>query len=1180
MINLPHYQTIEAIHESDNSLVYRARCASDNQPVILKTLKQAYPPPQSIAQFQREYKLTNSLDIPGTIDVYRIIETNDHRWVMVVEDFGGQSLQKIAQNQKLTIDEFLSLAIKVSKILGEIHQRQVIHKDINPSNIVWNQKTDEIKIIDFGISTKLSREITTFRNPNLLEGTLAYISPEQTGRMNREIDYRSDFYSLGVTFYELLAGQLPFETIDMMELIHSHIAKQPLTPREKNSEIPQAVSNIVMKLMAKTAEERYQSAWGFKADLETCLQELQTSDRISAFPLGSRDISDKFQIPQKLYGRQEQVEQLLASFERVSKGAAEMMLVAGYSGIGKSALVNEIHKPITRQKGYFIAGKFDQLKRDIPYAALIQAFQGLMRQLLTESETRLQLWQQKLLDVLGSNGRVIADVIPEVELIIGEQPSVPELGSTESQNRFNFVFQNFLGVFAQKEHPLVIFIDDLQWADLASLKLLELLMTDRDRQYLYLISAYRDNEVSAAHPLIQTLERIRQQDATVNAIALEPLRINWVNQLIADTLKCPKEESQPLTELAFEKTQGNPFFLTQLLQSLYTENLLSFAPSRGCWQWDIERIQAVGIADNVVDLMVGKIGKLKDKTQNLLKLAACIGNQFDLIILSVVSGVSMSETTVELWQALEQGFILPLSDAYKLPILPDEEAETSSVSVPYKFLHDRVQQAAYALIPEAEKQQVHLQIGQLLLQNTDPDKLEENIFNLVNQLNIGADLITGVCERNELARLNLIAGKKAKASAAYQAAAKYLKVGLALLTFDSWEDEYDLTLALHLETVSAEYLNAEFESAEELAAIVLKRAKNAIHKVGVYEIKIQSYRSQFQFQKAIDTGLELLAELGLVLPPQPSQEDIKDEKQALEAFLTDKQIEDIADLPEMTDPYKLAILKIIANISSSAFISNRSLCAMLTLNAVNISIKNGNSNTSIGGYISYAELIATENIITAYKFVELSLKLLEIYNAQQLRSYLLHIFYTNIKPWRDPVKETLGVLEAVDTGIENGDLEYSGYASGTYCLYQIYAGENLSKLEKECTKYISLMLKYKQAFIVGGLSLIRQLVLNLLGKSENKEELTGEAFDEITIIPIYLEIKNYTVLCIFYNYKSILLYVLKDFAGALKNSQLCSQYESGAAGMMVIGVNNFYDSLSHLARYPQVSPDEQKQYLK
>lgn len=1183
-----NYQITTLIHESVNSLVYRAFLLENGQPIVIKILQREYPSLEEITRYKQEYEIVRSLERKGVHSVVKAYNLQPHQnsLAMLLEDFGGQSLKRIIDKQQLDLQEFLAISIKISESLGEIHNSNIIHKDINPANIVYNLETQELKLIDFGIATVLVRENQSPCNPNRLEGTLAYISPEQTGRMNREIDYRSDFYSLGVTFYELVVGKRPFETTDPMELIHSHIAKQPISPREVKSEVPHAVANIIMKLMAKKAEERYQSAWGLKADLETCLHELKTKNSIPAFTLGRQDSSNKFQIPQKLYGRQEQVELLLESFERASQGAAEMILVAGYSGIGKSALVNEIHKPITRQKGYFIAGKFDQLKRNIPYAALIQALQELVKQLLTESEAELQLWRQKLLETLGNNGQIIVDVIPEVELIVGKQPAIPQLGPTETQNRFNLVFQNFLRTFAQKEHPLVIFIDDLQWADLASLKLLELLMTNDECQYLSLIGAYRDNEVSAAHPLIQTLERIKAQNAEVNTLTLEPLSINWVNQLIADTLKCSEEESQPLTALAFEKTNGNPFFLTQLLQSLYAEDLLSFVPSNGYWHWDIEKIQAVGITDNVVELMAGKIEKLEDKTQELLKLAACIGNQFDLAVLSIVSDKSISDTVVDLWSALEQGLILPLSDVYKLLVLQEEEeilvqsSEISPISIPYKFLHDRVQQAAYALIPEEQKQQVHLQIGKLLLKNTGEEKLEEDIFDLVNQLNIGAGLITANPERIELARLNLMAGKKAKASAAYQAAARYLKAGLKLLSANSWEDEYDLTLDLYVEAVSAEYLNAEFDEAEKLAAIVLECARSTIDKVEVYEIKIQSYRSQFQFQRAIETALEIAEQLGVVLPSKPDREDIGREKQAIENFLNNRSVEDLLQLSEMANPDKLASLRILVSILSSAFISNQLLYALLTLNIVNTSIQYGNSIMSIGGYSCFSPLLAiAQDFDRAYQFGRLSFDLLEKYNAKQLKPMLLNNFHTFVKHWKYWIRDTFDVVEGIDLGVENGDFEYGGYCASTYANHLLYAGENLSDIEQICSRYMKLMLEYKQDFTVSILSLVQQLTLNLQGKAEDKEVIQGEAFDEKTVIPIYLNIGNNTGLCFFHCHKSMLLYVLKNFSGALANSQSWHKYQSGAPGMMSIGVTNFYNSLSHLALYSQAEPDEQSQFL-
>ncbi|HAG82258.1 MAG TPA: hypothetical protein DCL61_14090, partial [Cyanobacteria bacterium UBA12227] len=556
-----NYQIIEQIHESQHSLVYRATLQPNNEPIIVKILKEKYPAPAELTRYKQEYELTRSLNVDSVIQAIDL-QRYENSLAMLLEDFGGQSLNQLLKKQKLSLKECLKIAIQITEGLKNIHNNTILHKDINPSNLVYNPKTRQLKIIDFGIATRLSRENPTIRNPNRLEGTLAYISPEQTGRMNRGIDYRSDFYSFGVTFYELLTHQLPFESNDPMELIHCHIAQHPKTPHDLQPSIPPAISNIVMKLLAKTPEERYQSAWGLKADLETCLDHLHSGEQIPAFSLGDQDICDRFCIPERLYGREREVTSLLDTFERVSQGAAEMMLVSGYSGIGKSALVNEIHKPILQQRGYFISGKFDQLKRDIPYEAIIRAFQDLIRQLLTESEIKLKMWREQILAALGVNARVIIDIIPELEQIVGTQPPVPQLDPLKAQNRLGILFQRFLSVFSTQDHPLVIFLDDLQWADLPSLQLIELLMTDPDRQYFFMIGAYRDNEVSPTHPLIQTVEQIKKTGAFISHIILKPLELEHINQLIADTLNCPLQQSSSLAELSKIKTEGNPFFLT------------------------------------------------------------------------------------------------------------------------------------------------------------------------------------------------------------------------------------------------------------------------------------------------------------------------------------------------------------------------------------------------------------------------------------------------------------------------------------------------------------------------------------------------------------------------------------------------------------------------------------------
>lgn len=611
MLALPGYQITAEIYRNSQTAIYRAKLLELEKNVILKTITVEYPTPAEILRLRHEYEILKNLDHPGIVKILRL-ETCDRIPVLVLEDFGGTSLQEIITSHELDLTNFLRIAIQLAETLAQLHRHHIIHKDIKPSNIIFNPDTGQVKITDFALASQLSRENPIVSNPHLLKGTLAYMSPEQTGRMNRTIDYRTDFYSLGITFYEMLTGQLPFPTNDPMELVHCHIAKQPMPPHQVNLEIPSSVSNIVTKLLSKTAEDRYQSALGLKIDLETCLTQLENTGHISDFAIASFDKAGKLIIPQKLYGRESEVAILMAAFDRVTAGTTETILVAGYSGIGKSALVHEIHKPIIGRRGYFIDGKFDQFKRNIPYSSLIKAFQSLMRQILTESEVQIQLWKQKLLDALGLNLQMIIDVIPEVELIIGKQPPLAQLGLSESQNRFSLVFQNFIHVFTQKEHPLAIFLDDLQWADLASLKLIRLLTTDADSQYLLLIGAYRDNEVDATHPLTLTLDKIRKNGGLVNTIFLKALNLNNVQQIIIDTLICDTDRGQAFAELLLNRTNGNPFFLTQLLTSLHSDNLLTFNFNTGNWEWDIKLLQGMEITENVIELMVSKIQKLSD----------------------------------------------------------------------------------------------------------------------------------------------------------------------------------------------------------------------------------------------------------------------------------------------------------------------------------------------------------------------------------------------------------------------------------------------------------------------------------------------------------------------------------------------------------------------------------------
>jgi diguanylate cyclase (GGDEF)-like protein/PAS domain S-box-containing protein len=1168
MLTLSAYRLVAQLYESTNSLIYRGRRVSDEQPVVLKILKDVYPTPERAAWFKREYELTRNLILPGVVDAYAFFQDQE-RLVMILEDFGGDSLQLLGIAGQLELSKFLKLAIAITDILGQIHIANIIHKDINPSNIVLNPKTGQVKIIDFGISAVLSRENPTWSHPNVLEGTLAYISPEQTGRMNHAIDYRTDFYSLGVTFYELLTGRLPFQSLDPLELLHSHLAKHPKSLYEFVGtkyimSLPLIVSDLVMKLMAKNPEDRYQSAYGLKVDLEVCLQQLQTNGHIDVFHLGQQDVSDRFQIPQQLYGRQQEIKTLLAAFERVASGATEMMLVTGSAGVGKSALVREVHKPITAKRGNFIWGKFDQYQRNIPYYALSQAFNDFCNQLLSETEAALNEWRKKILAAVGNNAQVLIDVIPNLEQVIGTQPSVVQLGPSEAQNRFNLVCQNFVQAICQEEHPLVLFIDDLQWADKASLNLLKIIISHANVRYLLIVCAYRDNEVDLLHSLNITIDSMEKEQNSLSFIHLNNLLLQDINALIADALDSQSILAQELTNLVYKKTQGNAFFTTEFLNSLYTEGLLTFNQQARKWNWDVEQIQAKDITDNVVELMALKISKLSTPTQTVLKLAACIGNRFDLSTLGIISQHQPVEALADLFPAMEEGLVIPLNNKYKLIETGENLAATEAR---FKFLHDRVQQAAYSLIEEAQKINLHLQIGRLLLQNTPSEELSEAIFQIVDQLNIGSELLINQNERNEIAKLNLMAGQKARLAMAYEAAIKYLNVGLNLLAENSWQTQYDLTLNLYESAVYVEYLNTNYKRIEVLSNVILKKVKIVREKAKVYEIKIQLYIAQNQMQASIDIGLEFLAMLGISLSKSAPNELV---------------IENLYNLPPMTDPDKLVAMRILKAIWSPIHTTNSSLAPFIIFTMLDLCINYGNSSFAAFAYVLYGSLlcITQTNFDLGYQLGKLSLEMLNQFDASEIEGKILVMFNCCIRPWKEHKRTTLESLwKTIQISLENGDIEYASYATINYCSNLFLVGEALETVYQKYKKCIHIIEFVQQDFSLNYAKIWCQLVLSLKENFNKSTCLMGEIFNENEMISILKNKNNIQSLFAINLAKTKLNYLFQNYKLAIKSAENGSVHKQPMEGLLAYTEHNFYFSLSLLANYFNQEEQEQKKYI-
>ncbi len=1181
---LTGYQTLDRIYSGTRTLVYRALRTGDQQPVAIKVLRSDYPSFSELVQFRNQYTIAKNLNLPGIIETYSL-EAYQNSYALVMEDFGGISLKEWREQGETLPDlsEFLQMAIDISNTLDILGRQRIIHKDIKPANILINPQTKQVKLIDFSIASLLPRETQTLINPNVLEGTLGYLSPEQTGRMNRGIDYRTDFYSLGVTFYELLAGQLPFQSNDAMELVHCHIAKQPPSLHEVNPQIPPVLSEIVSKLMAKNAEDRYQSALGLKFDLELCLRQLQESGKIEGFEIAQRDVCDRFSIPEKLYGRETEVETLLEAFERVSSGTTEMMLVAGFSGIGKTVVVNEVHKPIVRQRGYFIKGKFDQFNRNIPFLALVQAFRDLMGQLLSESDEQLGKWQTKILQALGDNGQVIIEVIPELAKIIGQQQPATELSGTAAQNRFNLLFQNFIKVFTKPEHPLVVFLDDLQWADSASLQLMQLLMSESETGYLLVIGAYRDNEVSPAHPLILTLDAVVKAGATVNTITLEPLSLESLNDLVADTLNCVPALAKPLTDLVAQKTQGNPFFATQFLKALHQDGLITFDLQAGHWQCDIVRVREAALTDDVVEFMALQLQKMPGCTQDKLKIAACIGNSFDLETLATVTEESPIEIATNLWIALQEGLILPTSEMYKFYVgRATEDAALTSGIVSYKFLHDRVQQAAYSLIPDQKKQITHLKIGQLLLNHIPVGEQDENLFEIVNQLNIGKSLIVSTVKQIELAQLNLKAGYKARAATAYVAALEYFTTGIDLLTDNGWQTQYELTLELYTAATEAAYLSGNFERMAGLSSISLEHAKTLLDRVNVYQVEIQAAQAQAKPSEAIQIALQILQQLGVTFPAQPNGEDIGQALGETLSILAGRQPLDLIDLPQMTDADHLAIMGLLAGVTASAYVAAPTLLPLIMLEQVKRSLKYGNSLFSPDGYCGYGLILCgvVGDIESGYQFGQLALLLLEKIDTKKLKARIYGQVNCCISHWKEPLSNTLPFFrEGYQSGLETGDLEWGGICAVLYLMHAWFAGKELSDLSREgaaiCTQFAQLRQKTmsKQGAI------FQQAILNLLGNATEAWRLTGETFNEEEDLPIFLESGNQTARCYFYVSKLVLCYLFGQFEEAIASASTLEKYLGAATAMSLIPIFHTYDSLAHLAIYSQVSEAEQQGIL-
>ncbi|MFM0221817.1 trifunctional serine/threonine-protein kinase/ATP-binding protein/sensor histidine kinase [Paraburkholderia dipogonis] len=1154
-------QTIDRIYVTAGSALYRARRLTDGMQVLLKLLPEHADAAQS-ARFKREYLLLHTLNIAGVAKPLALIDDRGHL-VSILEDFSGESLEtELCRSPRPDLPRCLAIAHHLADALAGIDAAHVIHRDLRPANILVAPETGHVLLVDFSLATT-QEDIVSPEDVVVSMGEWAYMSPEQTGRMNRPVDYRTDCYSMGVLLYRMLTGQLPFQASDPLEWTHCHIARMPPPPCDIAPAMPQPVSDIVMKLLAKLPEDRYQSMRGVQSDLERCLAQWRAGGRIEPFRLGTDDLSDRFQIPHRLYGRDQESNALLGVFELMAAtGRAALATVSGYSGIGKSSLVDALRKPIVTKHGYFISGKFDQYQRDIPYATLTQAFGELVQQLLGESAARIAGWRQELQAAVGVNGQLILDVLPKVELIIGTQAPVPALPPAEAQNRFRLVFRQFVTVFTSKAHPLVLFLDDLQWIDAASLALVEHLLTHPDTCYLLLIGAYRDNEVSATHPLMKSLDAIHHSGTPVVDIQLAPLSGAHLNQLVADTLHAPPASCEPLTHLICERTESNPFFFIQFLDALHKEGLLRRDAQIQAWRWDLEQIKAKDFADNVVDLMLGKLRQLPTPAQEALQLAACLGNKFDLRTLALVSG--QAEVEQHLAPAVREKLVLRTHGSGK-------------------FLHDRIQQAAYSLIPEGRRSEVHLRIGRLLLSNMTANELADHLFDVANQFNRGTALITAQEERERVAELNLTAGMRAKAATAYAAALAYFTAGDALVTEDGTERRDALTFSLGFQRAECEFLNSYLTTAEQRLSILSNRAANLIEKAAVTCLRMALYMNAGQADRAVEVSLEYLRAVGVTWSAHPSKEAVQQEYEQLWQRMGSRSIEQLLELPLMTDPVCRATLDVLTAVQPPAHATDMNLYCLIAGRMANLSLEHGNSDGSGFAYVMLGMTLGPQfgDYRAGFRFGKLGVDLVEKYRMDRFKARVYAGFGAFIVPWTAHIRAGRAVLRlAFDTANQTGDLTFSGYCGNNLITNFLAAGDPLGDVQREAESGLEFARKMRFEFVADVMTAQLRLINGLRGLTPDFGSFNDAAFDEDRFEQhLGADPGLALVACWYWIRKLQARFHAGDYACAIAAASNAEPLLWTSPFCFEVAEYHFYDALARAAQCDSVSADQRPALL-
>ena len=1142
------YAFLEKLSYTGNGQLYRAERFTDRHKVIVRVVECGKKTMDEAAHIVREYETLRHSSCQGIARVLEL-KTYPTQYVSILEDVAGITLEQFLHERKTGVASSLKIAIALTEILESFHQLDLVHHDFCPAHVLINPATLEVTLLDFSLASRLSVSFRNNAEPGIPKRLLPYISPEQTGRIKGEIDIRSSLYTLGIVLYELLTGQVPFHAEEALTLIHFHIAKSPVPPHLLHPHIPVVISGIILKLLSKNPGDRYQSPFGLKKDLQKCLTGLNSDGSMDFFELSQYDFSGRLQTPKHFFGRKEEKKILLQALKRVNAGAVETLLIEGYSGIGKSALAHQLKNAVRMDGRIFIEGKFNQYQGNTPYITFIQAFKDFTDYILMQSQDEILVWRERILQGVGVNGRVLTDVIPHLELLIGPQPAVPDLEPKETQNRFHYIFLNFISSISKPDLPLIVFFDDLQWADVASMNLLKIILTNKDLQAFFFIGAYRNNEIQADSILTVTLADLQKKGFVVENIHLQPLPYQYAEELIRETLVYEAQYNPALVDLIYNKSKGNPFFINAFLKCLHSENILGFDYRTFTWAWDVTKVNQLRFSGDIVELMAGRLRNLPAATQSQLQIAACLGYDFDIQLLIAVLQTPRPGIDEVLQPALEENLIMPSGDNYC-------------------FTHDRIQQAAYSLIPDAEKKREHLKIGQALLKHLNKNNHQTYIFEIVNQLNAGRELLASQEEKDELATLNLAAGLKAKSSAAYKTSFEYLLTGISLLAGTAWSQNYQLTLHLYSEGAESAFLSGSNQLMEEWVHIILHNTSNALDKVKAYEIKIKSYTAQDKLLDAVQTSFLVLELLGIRFPKNPTKLHVVIDLLQIKMLLGSRSIEDLVHLPMIEDRNAEAAIRVLSHVGPAVYFALPSLFPLVVCKLFYLMVKYGHTPYSGVVCAGYGQLMIGGgiNIDAGYRIGKIALHLADKFEVNSFRSQCIMQVNTYIFPWKDHIRTVLEPLKNnYWYSLETGNIAFAAFTAVAYCYNCFFSGRNLQEVTEEMQQYLQRLKRLWHESSYHLLSIHTQAALNLVEPVEDPVVLTGRVHNEPESIRLYANNKGHIGFCNIYIYKLMLAYLFGRYDKAENNARILRQHIKRLMGASYLVTFYFYDSLSKLA---------------